>query len=297
MNPISIQPRKFVFTRWHDLSEKMNSSMRDAGFFIILLGVIGNSWAICDVEFNSAMEANLKLSDGGYSGSIRRNQQDWSSGKRLPSGADEERSLLEHIAGHERNRNEAVRQKKPREVLEITGKIKLNEHTLCWLRNQHRSEGRSATNSSLDAIATNPDQSTQQAQQAQQAALQNQARADQQRQGKRKTNDPAAQAHECIAIDQAGSGNFGAFKNTCGYKVNFTTCNYRPRTIQGGFNWSASFDCEKQQLGLHTPDAGSSVAAHNRNTEMVYWFACRAPATPVDAAFVVGKGIEARCHN
>jgi hypothetical protein len=140
-------------------------------------------------------------------------------------------------------------------------------------------------------------QAQQQSQQAQQAAQQNQSRADQQRQGKRKTNDPAAQAHECVAIDQAGSGNFGAFKNTCAYKVNFTTCNYRPRTIQGGFNWSADFDCEKQQYGLHTPDAGRTVAAHNRNTEMVYWFACKAPATPVDAAFVVGKGIEARCHN
>ncbi len=137
----------------------------------------------------------------------------------------------------------------------------------------------------------------QQSQQAQQNAQQSQARADQQRQGKRKTNDPAAQAHECVAIDQAGSGNFGAFKNTCGYKVNFTTCNYKPRTIQGGFNWSADFNCEKQQFGLHTPDSGRSVAAHNRNTEMVYWFACKAPATPVDAEFVVGKGIEARCHN
>ncbi|MBK8072548.1 MAG: hypothetical protein IPK34_11325 [Ramlibacter sp.] len=76
-------------------------------------------------------------------------------------------------------------------------------------------------------------QGQQSAQQAQQNAQQSQARADQQRQGKRKTNDPAAQAHECVVIDQAGSGNFGAFKNTCGYKVNFTTCNYKPRTIQG----------------------------------------------------------------
>jgi hypothetical protein len=137
----------------------------------------------------------------------------------------------------------------------------------------------------------------QQAYQAQQAAQQSQARTDQQRQGKRKTNDPAAQAHNCIEIDKAGSGNFGAFKNTCNFKVNFTTCNYKPRVIQGGFNWSADFNCEKQQYGLHTPGPGQSVAAHNRTTEMVYWFACKAPAGPVDAEFVVGKGIEARCHN
>lgn len=141
------------------------------------------------------------------------------------------------------------------------------------------------------------DQSTQQqVRESQQLTQQTQSRADQQRQGKRKTNDPAAQAHACIEIDKAGSGNFGAFKNTCNFKVNFSTCNYKPRTIQGGFNWSADFDCEKNQFGLHTPDGGRSVAAHNRNTEMVYWYACKAPATPVDAVFVVGKGIEARCH-
>lgn len=125
----------------------------------------------------------------------------------------------------------------------------------------------------------------------------NQKRADQERQGKLKTNDVASQAHECIAIDPAGSGNFGAFKNICGFKVNFYSCNYKPRSIQGGFNWSADFDCEKQQFGLYTPSGGRSEAAHNRNTEMVYLFACKAPATPVDAKFVVGKGIEARCHN
>ena len=115
--------------------------------------------------------------------------------------------------------------------------------------------------------------------------------------GRGRSHDAAAEAHECVALDNAGSGNFGAFKNTCSYKVNFQTCNYKPRTLQGGFNWSADVDCEKNQFGLHTPDAGRSVAAHNRNTEMVYWYACKAPATPVDAVFVVGKGIEARCHN
>ncbi len=108
--------------------------------------------------------------------------------------------------------------------------------------------------------------------------------------------DLAAQAHECVAIDNAGSGNFGAFKNMCGYRVNFYSCNFRPRTTPGGFNWSADFDCEKQKFGLHTPNGGSTVAAHNRNTEKVYWFACRAPATPAAATFVAGKGIEARCQ-
>ena len=119
---------------------------------------------------------------------------------------------------------------------------------------------------------------------------------DAQQQAQQKTHDPAAKAHECIAIDNAGSGNFGAFKNICGYKVNFLTCNYKPRVIQGGFNWSADFDCEQQKFGLHTPDGGRSVAAHNRNTEKVYWFACKAPASPVDLTFVSGQGLSGRCN-
>lgn len=114
--------------------------------------------------------------------------------------------------------------------------------------------------------------------------------------GQRKTNDPAGEAHQCIENDQSGSGNFGAFKNTCGYKVNFSTCNYRPRTTQGGFNWAADFDCEKQKFGLHTPGAGASVAAHNRNTELVYWFACKAPASPTEVEFVAGSGVRGRCN-
>ncbi len=139
-------------------------------------------------------------------------------------------------------------------------------------------------------------QAHQQAQQAQEAARVAQTRADQARQGRRKTHDPAAEAHECVAIDNASSGNFGAFKNTCGFRVNFYTCNYRPRITQGGFNWSADFDCDKQQMGMHTPGGGVSVAAHNRNTETVHWFACKAPATPVDVSFVQGQGLSGRCN-
>lgn len=138
-------------------------------------------------------------------------------------------------------------------------------------------------------------QAQQQAQQAQEAARVAQTRADQARQGKRKTHDPAAEAHQCIEIDK-DPGLFGAFKNTCGYKVNFSTCNYRPRVRQGGFNWSADFDCEQQKFGLHTPGGGVAVASHNRNTEMVYWFACKAPAFPVDTEFVAGSGVRGRCN-
>jgi hypothetical protein len=169
----------------------------------------------------------------------------------------------------------------------------------CRLRNANRDKyaaNANAASAKSDADAQATQSAKQQSQQAQQQAQQNQARADQARQGKRKTHDPAAEAHECISIDNAGSGNFGAFKNTCGYRVNFYTCNYKPRITQGGFNWSADFDCEKQQIGMHTPGAGVSVASHNRNTEMVYWFACKAPASPVDVTYVQGQGLSGRCN-
>ena len=181
-------------------------------------------------------------------------------------------------------------------------KIKHTEYKICMLSNYGL---RTKSGGNQGDSVSQPQQSQQQSQQsnqpqqlaqeAQQQSRQNQQRADQARQGKRKTHDPAAEAHQCVSIDKSVA-LFGAFKNTCGSKVNFVTCNYRPRTINGGFNWSADFDCDKQQFGMHNPDSGQSVQAHNHNTEMVYWFACKAPALPVDTEFVRGQGVLGRCY-
>ncbi len=135
-------------------------------------------------------------------------------------------------------------------------------------------------------------QAQQQSQQAQQAAQQNQSRADQARQGQRKTNNPAAQAHSCIEIDK-GPGLFGGFKNTCEYKVNYVFCNFGPKKD----SWAEFHNCEKRHgIGADGVGPGRASAAHTKNTAMVYWFACRDPSWPVDSEFVLGKGIEARCH-
>jgi len=139
----------------------------------------------------------------------------------------------------------------------------------------------------------NSNAAQQQSQQSQQLAQQNQARADQERQGKRKTNSDAAQAHSCIEIDKE-PGLFGGFKNTCDYKVHYDFCNFKPKKD----SWASSHDCEKKHgIGADAVGPGKSSAAHNRNTEMVYWFACKDPSWAVDSVFVLGKGIEARCHN
>lgn len=120
----------------------------------------------------------------------------------------------------------------------------------------------------------------------------NQKRADQQRQGQRKTNDPAVEASNCLGLDK-DAALYGGFKNTCEYKVNYVFCNYGPKKD----SWADFHNCEKKNgIGAWQVGGGRASAAHTKNTAMVYWFACKDPATPVDSEFVLGKGIEARCH-
>lgn len=135
-------------------------------------------------------------------------------------------------------------------------------------------------------------QAQQQSQQSQQLAQQNQTLADQERQGQRKTNNPAAQAHQCLEVDK-DSALFGGFKNSCEYKVNYVFCNFGPKKD----SWAEFHNCEKKHgIGAWHAGAGRTSAAHTKNTAMVYWFACKDPSWPVDSVFVLGKGIEARCH-
>jgi hypothetical protein len=290
----------------------MNRRLRGLALLLAFMCATSATWAICETERQNYIDA-------GVADQREACGRNWGGGDKICTEGEtvarfskftaEAFDWVKTLVGDERQKNLNRIIPEEKDFLDQfaknprSSKSKLfaaeRTHIICLIKNTSGQSAGSAFNRQSDAQINPSSSQAQQSQvaQAQQTAQQTQSRADQQRQGKRKTNDPAAQAHECVAIDQAGSGNYGAFKNTCGYKVNFTTCNYKPRTIQGGFNWSADFDCEKNQFGLHTPDAGRSVAAHNRNTEMVYWFACKAPATPVDAAFVVGKGIEARCHN
>ncbi len=140
---------------------------------------------------------------------------------------------------------------------------------------------------------TQQNQKAQQAaQESQQLAQQNQTRADQERQGQRKTNNPAAQAHQCLEVDK-DSALFGGFKNSCEYKVNYVFCNFGPKKD----SWAEFHNCEKKHgIGAWHAGAGRTSAADTKNTAMVYWFACKDPSWPVDSVFVLGKGIEARCR-
>jgi hypothetical protein len=289
----------FVHNKLTGIKMKVLRSITCIG---ILLSNVNLAYALCDQEFNAYISAYRQYDPGGsqyISKQIELHKEFSKANGKIPPWdiASSERVIKESKGLSSYRSNPSVRANVAE--LEYGVCIKRARRDLdqsSGIRNDSAGTPKLRENT-LNQPQQSPQHNQVSADQAGKAAQQNQARADQQRQDKRKTNDPAAQAHECVDIDKVGSGNFGAFKNTCNFKVNFSTCNYKPRTIQGGFNWSADFDCEKNQFGLHTPDGGRSVAAHNRNTEMVYWFACKAPATPVDAVFVVGKGIEARCHN
>ena len=132
-------------------------------------------------------------------------------------------------------------------------------------------------------------QAQQQAQQTQQLAAQNQARADQTRKSERRRHEPENEAHDCLSLDK--SGLFGGIVNKCDFKVAYQFCNFNPKKD----SWAESHTCGKSG-GADFVGAGRTSAAHVKNTETVYWFACKDPAWPVDVEYVAGKGIQARCY-
>lgn len=100
----------------------------------------------------------------------------------------------------------------------------------------------------------------------------------------------AARATECVTPIKHGL--YGAFKNTCDYKVWVTMCAWKPKPD----SWTTWFDCEKPRpFGLESVGAKSIQSAHVIGAETIYWFACSDPHTPLNPVFERGKGIRATC--
>ncbi len=129
----------------------------------------------------------------------------------------------------------------------------------------------------------------QQSQQAVFNSAQNQTAADQTRKSERRRHEPENEAHDCLSLDK--SGLFGGIVNKCDFKVAYQFCNFNPKKD----SWAESHTCGKSG-GADFVGAGRTSAAHVKNTETVYWFACKDPAWPVDVEYVAGKGIQARCY-
>lgn len=269
---------------------------------VTLLMSIQSAWAICDAEFDYISNAN-GWKDTARMEHYKQHQRKEQLGfLNVNTGYSGDKGkirayLIESIASHKKSLAKDITSKYD------AGKIAAYSYDLCMLEStpigstQRASENANpSTNEQLGSTTVAPSQRANTesllSQLSRQSAQQNQARADKERQGKRKTHNEAAQAHSCIEIDKE-PGLFGGFKNTCDYKVNYDFCNFKPKKD----SWAAFHDCEKKHgIGADAVGPGRSSAAHNRNTEMVYWFACKDPSWPVDSVFVVGKGIEARCH-
>ena len=84
----------------------------------------------------------------------------------------------------------------------------------------------------------------------------------------------------CVVVDDAIT-SFGGLRNKCGYPVYVTYCAYKP--AQGA--WNEAFNCEKQQFGLDSIAANGTQAAHTKDAERIYFFACQKPKMPSQSKF------------
>ncbi|HOZ66871.1 MAG TPA: hypothetical protein PLH13_05495, partial [Burkholderiaceae bacterium] len=131
----------------------------------------------------------------------------------------------------------------------------------------------------------------QRAQESTQQALQNQQRVEQERKGKRRRHEPENEAHHCIDIVTNEPG-FGYFKNKCNFKVWYNFCNFNPKKD----SWAEAHNCVGRSGNAGDMIANGASAAHVKNTQTVYFYACKDPSWPVDSEYVAGQGLAARCH-
>jgi hypothetical protein len=164
----------------------------------------------------------------------------------------------------------------------------------CRLRNANRDKyaanaNATSANSAADAQATQS--AKQQSNQSQQTANQNQARADQARQGKRRRHEPENEAHQCLTVDATSAG-FGSFVNKCNFKIAYSFCNYKPKKD----SWADFHNCEGRAGNSDFVGPYGTSAAHVKNTETVYFFACKDPSWSLDTEYVPGQGLRGRCY-
>jgi len=284
-------------------SEMMKKKLIRLASALVLLVSLSNAWGGCEAE-RDALIAAYQV-DGDKYENVPKRLAEYKFAQQNPVTSSAARTqIVNEIAKKNAERNSlrinsaTATSTTERKVYDLRiNKIYPFEICLLNLRLE-RSEGldqssskQDQQNSSTQTSSTNQPQGQQQSQQAQQAAQQNQARADQARQGKRKTHDPAAEAHHCIQPNFGGL--YGGMRNTCNYKVWFTMCGYRPTEN----SWLRGMACEKQSFGSDSVGPGREVASHTKGVEMLYWYACKDPAWALDAEFVPGQGIKARCYN
>jgi hypothetical protein len=174
-------------------------------------------------------------------------------------------------------------------------------HGICMINEMRRIRASKSSNSnqpqtnnsnqSQPSDSQQAQQLKQRAQESQQQAQQNQQRAEQEVQkGKRRRHEPENEAHHCLTLDK--SGLFGGFINKCNFKISYSFCNYNPKKD----SWADAHNCVGRAGNGDFVGAGRTSAAHIKNTETVYWFACKDPAWSLDTEYVPGQGLAGRCR-
>jgi hypothetical protein len=283
----------------------MNSWPRYVWGISLMCAFTNPAWANCEKQENNLARV---LNEVGRNGEFQAKSQSEAYVKNYMSlPAQELETLLpklyenleNNIRTISRNQNKLWRDRADvaRAELEICNAITVKNS------NQSNSNSNTANSIAQSQQQSQQNQSTQQqsqqaqqqAQQAQEAARVAQTRADQARQGKRKTHDPAAEAHQCIDVDTRTL--YGGFKNTCSYPVTYGYCVDNPK--KGAWTDSPLFSCAgmagKQTAGGQTIKANGYDTNHTKGGDGVYFFACKAPAHALDLSFVPGQGIQGRC--
>ena len=277
----------------------MNRWLRDFVPLLILIGTTSIVRAACEVEAENVVRVARAVcievrgsgcDDQSKNREAAENQRKMGLESSSGESATQLREYISRVEANISSLNENSRYDK--------NTIAGNKLTLCTysyrLSKLSASGGSVSSNTGNVNNATNSNANSQspqnQAAQAQQRATQNQARADQARQGKRRRHEPENVATECI--DPNFTGLYGGMKNSCGYKVWYTYCAYKPKPS----SWLTGMDCEKQSFGTDLVGANRESAAHTKGAEMLYWFACKDPAWPLDSEYVPGQGVRSRCY-
>ena len=305
-----------------------NRSLRLVSLFVIFAGCGTSAFAVCEKETTSFIEVTRTASDGvlqrtGWQRFTFENHKLYLSEWLKVGGPYKSTtwmvSDINAVIAGETQVIESL--KKDMNLDGVSIKSAWTAYRLCFMRAEARGVFPEVANAHLAARdlnslnagnspsqpASQQNQSTQQqSQQAQQQAqqaraaqqqsqqavfnsAQNQTAADQTRKSERRRHEPENEAHECLSLDK--SGLFGGIVNKCDFKVAYQFCNFNPKKD----SWAESHTCGKSG-GADFVGAGRTSAAHVKNTETVYWFACKDPAWPVDVEYVAGKGIQARCY-
>lgn len=276
----------------------MNRCLRRVGLFVILICLNSHAFAICEQTGETFYKINMSMypNDAKYYPEIYANLSVYLNFAYQSAQKQTDPKSLQK-AEVELKKQRAILDEMPENIFRQR-QYADRAHWHCLLRDRFGTNQENKAPNTSTGVASQQNQSTQQqsqqaqqqSAQAQQRAQQNQARADQARQGKRRRHEPENEASHCLSLDLNGPG-FGGFVNKCDFKVAYSYCTFNPK--KG--SWAEGTTCGKSG-GAGFVGPGQTSYGHIKNTETVYWLACKDPAWALDTEFILGRGIQGHCR-